>query len=147
MFRDGRAQLVVFRLGHERFGIELSLLDEVVDALPLQRIPDAPHDTLGVAMVRGSLVTVYDPRHLLRAGSGESKAALLFVRGEHRAALAVDDVDDAMTITHDELRPAPGVGTDGILQGVVWRGQDLIAVLDGAALLEAMMAVSEGESR
>jgi purine-binding chemotaxis protein CheW len=155
MFRDGVARLLVFRVGAERFGVSLALVDEVVDAPAVQRLPDSSRFVLGISMLRDSLVTVYDPRPILNVnGSVDGGgAALVFLRGDRRVALAIDDVFDVIVIEENEVRPAPGAGAaDGILIGVVRRGSDLIAVLDADALLAAATigaeatAMSEGES-
>src|SRR4051794_9361040 len=108
MFRDGVARLLVFRVGDERFAISLSDIDEVMDAQPIQRVPDAPPIVLGVARVRGSLITVYDSRQLLSVPGSAEGALLVFGRGDRRAALAIDEVFDTVLIEERELRPVPG---------------------------------------
>jgi chemotaxis signal transduction protein len=146
MFRDGIARLLVFRVGPERFAVALESVDEVVDALAVQRMPDAAASVLGISTIRDALVTVYDPRPLLNVHGSVDGAALLFLRDGRRIAVAIDDVFDTITIEESELRGAPGAGaSDGILVGVVRRGSDLIAVLDANALLEAATVVGEGE--
>jgi chemotaxis signal transduction protein len=146
MFRDGPVRLLVFRVGPERFAVRMSDVDEVIDAPAVQRLPDAAATTLGIATVRGTFVTVYDPRPLLSVDGGKVGAVLLFVRADRRVGLAVDDVFDPLTIEPHELLPAPGAdASDGILIGVVRRGSDLIAVLDANALLDAASAAAEGE--
>jgi purine-binding chemotaxis protein CheW len=148
MFSDGVARLLVFRVGSERFAVELSAVDEVIDLPAPQPVPDAPPALLGIAMLRGELIAVYDLRPLLRApgGAGPAQGALLFARGGRTVGLAIDDVYDALLVEQRELRPAPGVdGSDALLLGLVRRGPDLIAVLDADALLAAVCMDSEGQ--
>ncbi len=146
MFRDGVARLLVFRLGAERFGIALSEVDEVVDAPVVQRVPDASPLVLGVLAHRGGHVTMFDPGPILNVEARLGGAALLFLRDGRRMALAIDDVYDAIVVEEGELRPASGMdASDGILLGVIRRGADLIAALDAGALLDAALAVDQGE--
>jgi purine-binding chemotaxis protein CheW len=146
MFRDGHARLLVFRVGGERFAVPLSSVDEVIDTQLVQRVPDAAATVLGVVSVRGALLTVYDPRPLLLVEGRVDGAMLLFVRGDRRVALAIDDVFDPVVIAEEELLPTPGgKAADALLMGVVRRGTDLIAVLDSDALLDAAMEVPQGE--
>jgi len=145
MFRDGVARLLVFRIGAERFGVELSAVDEVIDAPAIQSIPDAPGTVLGVATIRGELITMYDPRPLLRVQGPLDGAALLFARDDRRVGLAIDDVYDAIRIEETDLLKAPSGGadaSDGILVGLVRRaeGGELIGILDADALLDAAIA-------
>jgi purine-binding chemotaxis protein CheW len=146
MFRDGSARLLVFRVGGERFAVELVLVDEVIDAPSVQPIPDAPEGVHGVATVRGDLVTIYDPRVVLHVEGRVDGTALLFARNGRRVALLVDDVYDAMTIEEEEVLRPPGASSaaDGILVGLIRRDGELIALLDADALLDAV-AAGDGE--
>lgn len=151
MFRDGAARLLVFRIGAERFGVGLSAVDEVVDVPAIQSIPDAPATVLGIATIRGELITLYDPRPLLRVNGPLDGAALLFVRDGRRVGLAIDDVYDAITIEEADVLKAPRGGadaSDGILVGLVRRsgGGELIGLLDANALLDAAIA-GDGEKK
>jgi purine-binding chemotaxis protein CheW len=146
MFRDGVVRLLVFRVGDERFAVPLSDVDEVVEAQPVQRVPDSPPTVLGVASIRGALLTVYDPRPVLMVDGSVDAAMLLFVRGGRRVALAIDDVFDPVMVSERELLPTPsGAESDGIVIGVVRRESTLTAVLDTDALFRAAIDGPEGE--
>jgi chemotaxis signal transduction protein len=137
-------------VGNERFGVPLSDVDEVVDAQTIQRVPDAAAAVLGVASIRGMLVTVYDPRPLLFVDGAVDAAMLLFARGDRRVALAIDDVFDPVIFAEGELLPVPsGMESDGIVIGVVRRESTLTAVLDTNALFRAAMEVpnANGEGK
>ena len=144
MFRDGTLRLLVFRLGRERFGMALSAVDEVIEAPSVQPLPDAASAVLGLAMLRGEPITVYDAGRLLHvARSGERAGALLlFQRDGRRIGLAIDDVEDAMLVEEQEVRALPGVeASDRTLVGVVRRSSDLVAILDADAVLDLTLAV------
>jgi len=148
MFRDGAARLLVFRVGSEHFAVPLSDVDEVIDAQPIQRVPDAAATVLGVTSVRGVLLTVYDPRPLLHVDGSGDAAMLLFGDEDKRAALAIDDVFDPVIVAEEDLLPPPsGVDSDGIVIGVVRRATTLIAVLDTEALFRAAIEISDGEGK
>jgi purine-binding chemotaxis protein CheW len=149
MFRDGAERLLVFRVGPERFAIALGAVDEVIDFPPVQPQPDSAATVRGLATLRGELVSIYDPRPLLNVGGDAHGAVLLFQRDGRRVGLAIDDVYDAIVVEEAELQAAPGrEASDGILVGVVRRGNDLVAVLDANALLDGFTTaatVREGE--
>jgi purine-binding chemotaxis protein CheW len=147
MFRDGPARLLVFRVGEERFAVALSAVREVVDSPAVSRVPDAAPSLLGVALVRGELIPLYDARVILGvdAATAAPGAALLFSTDGRRVALAIDDVFDPVPVEEQELRPIPGAGAaEVIIRGLIRRGHDLIAVLDDAALLDTMLAATSG---
>lgn len=132
-------RLLVFRLGDERFALPLAAVDEVIDMPPVQRLPDSQTGVLGIATLRGELVSIYDPQSALHAGDGSYGATLLFTTGNRRVGLAINDVFDPILMEEDEIRSAPGMdAADGMLKGVVRRGSTLIGILDAAALLRGI---------
>ena len=140
MFDDGPEQLLIFGVGAERFGVSLAAVDEVIDAPQTREMPDAPRSVLGITTVRGTLVTIYDPRPLLNVDGMVNEAALLFQRGGTRVGLAVQQLYDTIVVDPNEVRPVPGAGsggTDRAFVGLVRRGSNLIAVLDAQSLLDA----------
>lgn len=158
MFRDGAERFLVFGIGPERFAVALSAVDEVIDAPPVQRIPDSPRQVLGVTAIRGALVTLYDPRPVLNVEGSVNDAALLFERRQEadaegkgddvdrRVGLAIDVLYDTILVESTDVRSAPGAdASDRVMLGVVRRGSELIAILDADALLDA--AMSDGETR
>jgi len=146
MSRDDPARVLVFRMGDERFGIPLSDVHEVLDAQPIQRVPDAANTVLGVTSIRGALTTVYDVRTLLSSGGTVDGALLVFDRGDRRIAVAIDDVFDATLVESGELLPVPRrAASDGLLSGMLRRGSDLVAVLDTDAFLTAAMSGQEDD--
>jgi chemotaxis signal transduction protein len=146
MSRDEPSRVLVFRVGDERFGIPLSDVHEVLDAQPIQRVPDASDAVLGVTSIRGALTTVYDVRALLSAGGTADGALLVFDRGNRRVALAIDDVFDATVVAPREILPVPRrAASDGLLTGMLRRGSELVAVLDTNALLAAATSERQGD--
>lgn len=147
MFSDGAAKLLVFRLGAELFGIPLGAADEVVETPAIKPLPDAPAGQLGLASLRGELVMVYDARQLLDldGSSSAGESLVVFRRGGRRVALAVDDVQDTITIDEREIYAAPGVdASDRTVMGLVRRGSELIVLLDADAVLA--LAAGTGET-
>ncbi len=148
MRRDGVGRLLVFRVGAELFAVEVRSVLEVVDAPEVRPVPEAPRVVLGVTMLHDQIVTVFDAQALLRVNGDGCGAALVFEGPERRIALAVSDVLDTLELEADQLRAIPGMDSgDGVLQGVVRRDTELIAVLDAGALMRsaATQAAEGGE--
>jgi purine-binding chemotaxis protein CheW len=143
MANDGGSRMLVFRLGSERFALPLAAVDEVIEIPPVQPLPDSSNLILGVATLRGELVSIIDPRALLHAGDGDYGMILLFTTGNRRVGMAIDDVFDPILVEAGDVRAAPGMdASDGLLQGVVRRDAHLIGILDGDALLRSLQSSS-----
>lgn len=139
--RAGSVELLLFRVGPELFAAPLASVEEVVELPVIRHLPEMADDMLGMFALRGRMVPIYSPSRSLGVSLGAAPTAALVVRaGAHRVALAVDDVDDVLDLDLGTLHDAPGVeDADGILLGVARRGRDLVAVLDGDALVVACL--------
>jgi purine-binding chemotaxis protein CheW len=145
--RTGSVEVLVFRVGAERFGVELAAVEEAIDLDAVHHVPEMPPAMLGVTTVRGALTPVYSPQASLGLALVEGTSALVFRRGETRYALVIDDVDDVVAIDLTQLRDAPGTDSgDGVLLGVMRTKDSLLALVDADALLAACSIVPAPES-
>jgi purine-binding chemotaxis protein CheW len=144
----GQVDLLVFRLGRERFGVEIAAVEEAVELSETRPVPDAPTTVVGVTDVRGALVTVFSPARALRCAPRADVPVMLVMRdGERRVALAVDDVEDVLVLEPSLLRtPALRNSADDLVLGVVRAGSDLVTVLDPAALVAGCVAAPAEEA-
>ena len=140
--RNGQIEVLLFRVGVERFGIELAAVEEAIDIPPVHHVPEMPPAMLGVITLRGVLTSVYSPAGALGLSLHDGTSALIFRRGRLRTAVVVDEVDDVTTLDLSLLRDAPVLdAADGIVLGVVRQRDALFALVDSDALLAACHAV------
>ena len=59
-----------------------------------------------------------------------------------RIALAVDAVDDVFDTPFAAVRPAPTPENDGMVLGVVWRGSELVTLLDADTIAAACLGAT-----
>lgn len=134
--RTGAVEVLVFRVGRERFGVELATVEEAIDLVSVHHVPEMPPAMLGVITVRGALTPVYSPLPSLGLPLADGACALLFRQGGVRFALVIDDVEDVLAIDLSHVRDAPGLDEgDGVLLGVVRTADSLLALVDADALL------------
>jgi methyl-accepting chemotaxis protein/purine-binding chemotaxis protein CheW len=143
---DGVAEVLVFSIAGERFGIELAAVEEAIDLPALHHVPEMPPAMRGVIRVREALTQVYSPRQVLGLAHATGECALIFRRHRSRLALVIDDVDDVCPIQLAHLRDAPGVVTSGVVLGVVRQGDALLTLVDADALLAACQAIPQLET-
>ena len=139
--RSGQLEILLLKVGDERFGVELAAVEEAIDIPPVHHVPEMPPAMLGVITVRGVLTTVYSPSEALGIALHDGTSALIFRRGRSRLAVVVDEVDDVTTLDLSLLRDAPVLDAgDGIVLGVVRQQDTLLTLVDTDALLAACQA-------
>jgi purine-binding chemotaxis protein CheW len=139
--RDGRAELLVFQVSRELFATELRAVEEAVEGVDVRPIPDAPSTMLGIFALRERTLPMYALARVLGVVERDAAQMTLVMRpAGARVALAVDAVDDVFDTPLAVVRPAPPAENDALVLGVIWRGHELITLLDADAVVAACLA-------
>jgi chemotaxis signal transduction protein len=139
--RAGTAEVLAFRVGAELFALPLDAVEEAVELEVVHVVPESADGTLGVVELRGRFVPVLSPERALGVRPRSAAAMLVLRANDRRVGIAIDDVDDVITLDLRALRPPPEAGgADGVLLAVARRGADLVGVLDADLLLGTCVA-------
>jgi len=138
---------LAFRVVDELFALPLTDIRELLAPPPLTFVPRAPRAALGLASVRGELVTVLDlgVRFGKRAApidpAAERRARVLLVRAPdgETLGLLVDAVERVVRLADDEIEPASalGGGVSEHVLGLGRQGSQLLVLLSLPAVLKA----------
>lgn len=137
-------ELVVVRLGGDRYALPMGGVGEVGRPPSLTRVPGLPGWVAGVANWRGRVLAVLDLRPLLGGAASEldrRARVLVLSAGGVRAGLLVESV--LGTVPHDPARVEPVLAslhpdTAGLLAGQLTDAVGPCALLD----LEAVFALA-----
>lgn len=109
-------ELIIFRLDEEWYGVRIAQVRAVLTVSHVTYIPSAPWHVVGVVNVRGTLVSVTDPKHLLRLSSHALSAQSPVVIIEHagvQTGLLVDHVARVIQVPRTQLeRPSTLLAAD-----------------------------------
>lgn len=137
-------EILSFRLGKEEYGISILAVQEIRGYEAVTRIANAPAFLKGVINLRGRIVPIVDMR--IRFGLPAEYDAFTVVIvlniGRHVIGMVVDGVSDVSTLTPEQVRPAPDMGsaidTDQLL-GLGTVGERTLILLD----IERVMAAPD----
>ncbi len=135
--------LLCFDIGNERFAVELSSVDEVVDAAILDA-HTLNGSMIGVLRLRDGLLPVHDAQRVLSvARTSAQPMALMFTLSGESIAVLVDSAEAALGVNIDSLR-APGaiVARDNVLKGALKVGKHWVGLLDATALIESFRNIA-----
>lgn len=143
---DSRAthRFLTFRIDADFYALPAEEVSEVLRVPAVARVPQAPKSLLGIGNLRGVALPVASLRSLLGyAEAGERNAARAIVlRGVTLVALAVDAVEELVSISDDQLEDAdtsavarPGERLKGVFR--FHDNRDIAKVLDIQPLLAA----------
>jgi len=101
-------QLVVFRLGNEEYGADISQVREIIKTSLITSIPQAPDYVQGVINLRGQVTTVVNLRKKLglpeRAVDNNSRIVVVEVDNSI-VGMMVDSVTEVKYINGDQVEP------------------------------------------
>ena len=111
-------QLVVFKLGDEHYALGIEQVQEIIRFTQPRSIASQQPSVLGVISLRGKIVPVHDIATLLGVTSEVSDQAKIVIVAADAgtAGLVVDDVEEVLTISHDQLEPVPS--SDSTLEAI-----------------------------
>ena len=103
-------QLVVFRLGTEEFGVDISQVREIIRVGDITRIPGSPRYVDGVINLRGQVTTVVNLRNRLgldgKAMDGNARIMILEV-DKNVVGVIVDSVTEVKNLAAPQIEPLP----------------------------------------
>ncbi len=107
-------EFLTFRLGGEEYGIEILKVQEIRGYDAITHIANAPDFIKGVVNLRGIIVPIADMRIKFRLGKADydqfTVVIILNVAGRVMG-IVVDGVSDVITLSTEQMRPTPGMGS------------------------------------
>ncbi|MDR5898722.1 chemotaxis protein CheW [Halomonas vilamensis] len=106
-------EFLVFSLGDEEYAIDILKVQEIRGYENVTRIANAPDFIKGVTNLRGVIVPIVDLRikfHLDSVEYGGQTVVIVVNVADRIVGIVVDGVSDVMTLTPDQIKPAPEFG-------------------------------------
>ncbi len=107
-------EFLAFTLGKEEYGIDILKVQEIRGYEPVTRIANAPDFIKGVVNLRGIIVPIVDMRIKFNLGepSYDQFTVVIILNIAGRVmGMVVDSVSDVTTLTPDQIKAAPEMGT------------------------------------
>ncbi|NMM51223.1 chemotaxis protein CheW [Paenibacillus aquistagni] len=128
-------KIVVFKLAHEEYGIEVDKVKTIERMMPITRVPKTYNFIKGVINLRGVVVPVMElsGRFGLPQETYTDQTRIIIVQvGEMEIGFIVDSANDVIDILEDKIEPAPEV-VGGIqaryLRGVAKISEERLLIL------------------
>jgi purine-binding chemotaxis protein CheW len=131
---------VVFRLGGELYGTQLLSVREVVEELPIKRLPNTIQSFKGVCNLRGQIVGVIDLSAQFKVvGMNRERPVLLVFDSENGAlAVEVDHIEAVTIIPPEDIETHVGVLStveNKFIHGIGKLNNRLVTLIDLRSIL------------
>jgi purine-binding chemotaxis protein CheW len=142
---NNTTEVLSFRLGAEEYALSILKVQEIRGYDAVTRIASAPEYLKGVINLRGIIVPIVDMRIKFKVGTPTYDAftvvIVLNING-HTIGVVVDSVSDVVTLTPDQIKPAPEMGTafnSDYLMGLGTVDERMLILID----IDRLMSSSE----
>ncbi|MFP5391237.1 MAG: chemotaxis protein CheW [Gammaproteobacteria bacterium] len=144
--RDGSGrEFLAFTLGSEEYGIDILKVQEIRGYEAVTRIANAPEFIKGVINLRGIIIPVVDMRIKFNLGTptyDQFTVVIILNIGGRIMGMVVDSVSDVTTLTAEQIKPAPEMGTafnSDYLMGLGTVDERMLILID----IDKLMSSSE----
>jgi len=110
---DGVLEALAFKLGNEEYGIKILQVQEIRGYESVTRIASAPEHVKGVVNLRGTIVPIVDMRIKFKLGEptyNQFTVVIILNIQDRVVGMVVDSVSDVISLTADQIKPAPDMG-------------------------------------
>jgi purine-binding chemotaxis protein CheW len=107
-------EFLAFTLGKEEYGIHILKVQEIRGYESVTRIANAPEFIKGVVNLRGIIVPIVDMRIKFNLGEptyDQFTVVIILNIGGRVVGMVVDSVSDVTTLSPEQIKPAPEMGT------------------------------------
>lgn len=106
--KGGVTQVLEFGLGEETYCLNIDVIDEIVDAGQLTRIPNSPPHVEGVMDLRGRTTSIINPKTIFDIEEGGPRERIVVfdpdaMDDQATVAWIVDEVYQVTDVTPDEV--------------------------------------------
>jgi purine-binding chemotaxis protein CheW len=139
------SEFLAFTLGKEEYGINILKVQEIRGYESVTRIANAPDFIKGVINLRGIIVPIVDMRIRFNLGDPtyDQFTVVIILNINHRImGMVVDSVSDVITLTANQIKPAPEMGglpTTDYLIGLGALDERMLILID----IDQLMTSSE----
>lgn len=136
-------EFLAFTLGDEEYGIDIQSVQELRSYDTVTRLANTPEFIKGVVNLRGIIVPIIDMRIKFSLGTpvyDQVTVVIVLNIGGRVMGMVVDSVSDVITLTSDEIKPPPQMGTainTDYLIGIGALDQRMLVLIDIARLMSA----------
>ena len=136
-------EFLVFTLGDEEYGIDILKVQEIRGYDQVTRIANTPGFIKGVTNLRGVIVPIIDLRIKFAQPDvdyNDNTVVIVLNLAQRVVGIVVDGVSDVLSLTQDQIRPAPEFAvtmSTEYLTGLGALGERMLILVDIEKLLSS----------
>lgn len=134
-------KFLLFKIGEEIYGIEISIVQEIINVVPITQVPSTPNFIKGIINLRGDILSIVDvrTRFMMEERPYDDLTCIIVVEkyGE-KIGIVVDEVHEVKYIRKGNLAPPPSAKLafqNQFIKSLGHVDEDVVLLVDAEDLL------------
>lgn len=123
-------EIVEFSIGDTTYGINVAKVREVINRLPITKMPNTHPYVDGVFTLRGGVIPLINLATCLGIRDAKLQRVIIGELNNYKAGFLVDDVARIHRISWTKMEPAPHIANSDLVVGIVKLEDKMIILLD-----------------
>lgn len=125
-------EIVEFSVGNVNYGINVAKVREVINLVPITKMPNSHHYVDGVFTLRGRLMPLVNLPRCLGATDSESTANNIIVSelNNYFVGFLVNEVSRIHRVSWSAMEPPPNISDSDMVVGIIKMAEKLVILLD-----------------
>jgi two-component system chemotaxis response regulator CheV len=128
-------EIVEFMVGKITYGINVAKVREVINLLPVTKMPSAHPFIDGVFTLRGKVIPLVNLATCLSSLDSTPKRIIVAELNNYQAGFLVDEVSRIYRISWERMEPAPEIANSNLVVGIIKMEEKMIVLLDFERIL------------
>jgi len=129
-------ELVLFDLGNEIYGVDISVVYEIIRMQAITMVPKAPFFVEGIINLRGKVIPIVDMRKrfgLPKVEQNKDNRIMVLENSGQNVGIIVDAVTEVLRIPSESVEPPSSIivsATSDYILGIAKHDKSMIILLD-----------------
>jgi two-component system chemotaxis response regulator CheV len=128
-------EIVEFMVGKITYGINVAKVREVINLLPVTKMPSAHPFIDGVFTLRGKVIPLVNLATCLSSPDSDPKRIIVAELNNYQAGFLVDEVSRIHRISWERMEPTPEIANSNLVVGIIKMDKKMVVLLDFERIL------------
>lgn len=134
-------QYVVFQLGQEEYGIEITSVQEIIRPPVITQVPTTPAHVLGITNLRDNIIPLVDLKKrfdLVSSEDNDNTRMIIIKMDNHMLGIKVDKVLEVVQISNDKVKVSDDIYTEinkKFIRGIARLENRIVILLDLSSVI------------
>lgn len=136
---EGKKQIVIFKIGQERWGLEMFDVQEIIRLVEITPVPEGSAFVEGIINLRGKVIPIINMRRMMgiQGTTVSLSSRIVLIKAGLVTGFLVDEVEDILDVGATQIEPVPAdFHLRDFVKNIIKLNEKLVILLDINKIME-----------